>query len=143
MRAALSTGELIVACEKTFTCQTIKPRTGKVAFSRQPRLVGLCWYTHWTHESGFISFYRNPGLSFSGIDPLPCFNRCPFTPVGQAELRELTGASNRKLHEDEALIEEQQFMDNFTKAELRESQALCSSIRLKLRYYGDEVARLR
>ncbi|CAM9635421.1 unnamed protein product, partial [Ectocarpus sp. 12 AP-2014] len=61
----------------------------------------------------------------------------------QAQLAGLTGESNRKMNEDDALIEEQAFMENLTKAELRESRALCSSLRVKLKYYGDEVARLR
>lgn len=47
------------------------------------------------------------------------------------------------MNEEDALIEEQAFMENLTKAELRESRALCSSLRAKLKYYGDEVARLR
>lgn len=61
----------------------------------------------------------------------------------QLQLAGLTGESNRKMNEEDALIEEQAFMENLTKAELRESQALCSSMRVKLHYYGDEVARLR
>lgn len=61
----------------------------------------------------------------------------------QVQLAGLTGESNRKMNEEDALIEEQAFMENLTKAELRESQALCSSMRVKLQYYGDEVARLR
>ncbi|CAM9185901.1 unnamed protein product [Ectocarpus fasciculatus] len=61
----------------------------------------------------------------------------------QAQLAGLTGESNRKMNEEDALIEEQAFMENLTKAELRESRALCSSLRVKLKYYGDEVARLR
>lgn len=47
------------------------------------------------------------------------------------------------MNEEDALIEEQAFMENLTKAELRESRALCSSLRIKLKYYGDEIARLR
>lgn len=47
------------------------------------------------------------------------------------------------MNEEDALIEEQAFMENLTKAELRESRALCSSLRTKLKYYGDEIARLR
>lgn len=47
------------------------------------------------------------------------------------------------MNEEDALIEEQAFMENLTKAELRESRALCSSLRVKLKYYGDEIARLR
>lgn len=47
------------------------------------------------------------------------------------------------MNEEDALIEEQAFMENLTKAELRESRAMCSSMRTKLRFYGDEVARLR
>lgn len=47
------------------------------------------------------------------------------------------------MHEEEALIEEQQFLENLTKVELRESRALCSSLRVKLKYYGEEVGRLR
>lgn len=55
----------------------------------------------------------------------------------------MTGETNRKMHEEDALIEEQQFLENLTKVELRESRALSSSLRVKLKYYGDEVARLR
>lgn len=47
------------------------------------------------------------------------------------------------MHEEDALREEKQFMENLTKVELRESRALCSSMRFKLKYYGEEVARLR
>ncbi|CAN0066224.1 unnamed protein product, partial [Pylaiella littoralis] len=61
----------------------------------------------------------------------------------KVRLAGLTGESNRKMNEEDALVEEQAFMENLTKAELRESQALCSSMRVKLQYYGDEVARLR
>ncbi len=61
----------------------------------------------------------------------------------QLQLAGLTGESNRKMNEEDALIEEQAFMENLTKAELRESRALCSSLRVKLKYYGDEIARLR
>lgn len=61
----------------------------------------------------------------------------------QVQLAGLTGESNRKMNEEDALIEEQAFMENLTKAELRESRALCSSLRIKLKYYGDEIARLR
>lgn len=61
----------------------------------------------------------------------------------QVELRSLTGESNRKMNEEDALIEEKEFVENLTKAELRESRALCSSMRMKLKYYEDEVARLR
>ena len=61
----------------------------------------------------------------------------------QMKLAALTGESNRKMNEEDALIEEQAFMENLTKAELRESRAMCSSMRTKLKFYGDEVARLR
>lgn len=61
----------------------------------------------------------------------------------QAQLRAISGATNRKMHEEDALREEKQFMENFTKTELRENRALCSSMRVKLKYYGEEVARLR
>lgn len=47
------------------------------------------------------------------------------------------------MNEEDALIEDQAFMENLTKAELRESRALCSSLRVKLKYYGEEIARLR
>lgn len=59
------------------------------------------------------------------------------------KLAALTGESNRKMNEEDALIEEQAFMENLTKVELRESRAMCSSMRTKLKFYGDEVARLR
>lgn len=77
------------------------------------------------------------GGFFKVLDYLP---QCCHT---QAQLAALTGESNRKMNEEDALIEEQAFMENLTKAELRESRALCSSLRVKLNFYGEEIARLR
>lgn len=61
----------------------------------------------------------------------------------QAEMWSLAGQSSRKTNEEDALMEEKQFLANLTKVELRESRVLYSSMRLKLKYYGEEVARLR
>lgn len=63
--------------------------------------------------------------------------------IVQAEVRTLTGETNRRTNEEKALMEEEQFAENLTKVELRESRAMCSSLRMKLNYYGEEVARLR
>lgn len=61
----------------------------------------------------------------------------------QDELRTVSRASARKRNEEDAILEEQRFADKFMKAELRESRALCSSMRVKLKFYEDEVDRLR
>lgn len=61
----------------------------------------------------------------------------------QAQVKVLTGQSNRKMFEEDAVIEERKFKESLMKAELRESRALCSSMRVKLKYYEEEVARLR
>lgn len=63
--------------------------------------------------------------------------------VLQAEVRTLTSETNRRMNEEKALLEEEKLTENLTKVELRESRALCSSLRMKLNYYGEEVARLR
>lgn len=58
-------------------------------------------------------------------------------------MRSLVGESNRKRHEEDARIEENVFTEGLTKVELRESQALVSTLKTKLKYYRDEVARLK
>lgn len=55
----------------------------------------------------------------------------------------MTGETNRRTNEEKALLEEEKFADNLAKVELRESRALCSSLRMKLKFYGEEITRLR